>query len=174
MLRSSGIRNYIKEIAESQKFEKLSFFPPFLILLVEIILLIHALEIQVFYVIELTIILVVLSIIEIFIVMSEIHQHYRQINFDRILTIKLDDLGLASRAVFLTQNANCRRDPTGGDAGKARTNATDGVVPTSTSNGRESPQIFRALPASGPSRLQFEFLSEYFLGAGVSCRFPFR
>ena len=91
MPRSGRLRNYIKEIAESQTVEKLSFFPPFLILLVEIILLIHAFQIQVLYVIQLTIILVVLSVIEIILVMTEMHEHYKQTNFDRILTIKLDD-----------------------------------------------------------------------------------
>jgi hypothetical protein len=91
MPRTPRIRNYINEIAESKTVEKLSFFPPFLILVVEIILLYHAFEIQVLYIIELTIILVVLSIIEIFLVMTELHEHYKQMNFDRILTIKLDD-----------------------------------------------------------------------------------
>jgi hypothetical protein len=91
MPRSTRLQNYIKEVAESRTVEKLSFFPPFLILIVEIILLIHAFEIQVLYVIELTIILVALSIIEIFLIMTELHDHYTQLNFDRILTIKLDD-----------------------------------------------------------------------------------
>lgn len=91
MPRSPRLRNYINELAQSKTVEKLSFFPPFIILIVEIILLIHALEIQVLYVIELTIILVALSIIEILLVMTELHEHYTQMNFDRILTIKLDD-----------------------------------------------------------------------------------
>ncbi|MBU0496534.1 MAG: hypothetical protein KKG04_01085, partial [Candidatus Thermoplasmatota archaeon] len=60
-------------------------------------LFIHAFEIQVVYVIQLTIILVSLSIIEIIFVMSEIHAHYKQSNFDRILTIKLDDFILKSK-----------------------------------------------------------------------------
>lgn len=91
MPRSPRLRNYIKEFTESRTVEKLSFFPPFLILIVEVILLIHAIEIQVLYVIELTIILVVLSVIEIILVTLEMHDHYKQMNFDRILTIKLDD-----------------------------------------------------------------------------------
>ncbi len=91
MPRSRRLRNYIKEFTESRTVEKLSFFPPFLILIVELILLIHAFQIQVLYVIELTIILVVLSVIEIILVTAEMHDHYKQTNFDRILTIKLDD-----------------------------------------------------------------------------------
>ena len=91
MPRSPHIRSYINELAESKTVEKLSFFPPFLILFVECILLIHAIQEQVLYVIELTIILVVLSVIEIFLVITELHEHYKQMNFDRILTIKLDD-----------------------------------------------------------------------------------
>ncbi len=97
MLRSTRMRGYIKEFAESQTFDKLSFIPPFLILVVEIILLIHSFTIHVLYIIQLTIILVVLSIIEIIFVTSEIHEHYKQSNFDRILTIKLDDFILKSK-----------------------------------------------------------------------------
>ena len=96
-LRCSRLRLFIKEIKESPRFEKLSFIPPFLILIVEITLFIHAVEIQVLYVIQLTIILVALSIVEIFFVISEIHEHYRQNNFERILTIKLDDFILKSK-----------------------------------------------------------------------------
>ncbi len=91
MPRSPRLRNYIKEFTESRTVEKLSFFPPFLILIVEVILLIHAIEIQVLYVIELTIVLVVLSVIEIILVTAEMHDHYKQTHFDRILTIRLDD-----------------------------------------------------------------------------------
>ena len=91
MPRSGRLRNYIKEIAESPRFEKLSFVPPFLVLFVEITLLHHALTIHVIYVIQLTLILLVLSIIEIFFVSQEIHEHYMQNIFERKLTIRLDD-----------------------------------------------------------------------------------
>jgi hypothetical protein len=91
MPRSGRLRNYIKEVAESPRIEKLSFIPPFLVLIVELILLQHAISIQVLYVIELTLVLIALSIIEIIFVAEEIHDHYKRTIFDRILTIRLDD-----------------------------------------------------------------------------------
>ena len=97
MPRSGRLRNYIKEIAESPRFEKLSFIPPFLILIVELILLEHAIRIQVTYVIELTLVILALSIIEIIFVAEEIHENYIRTNFDRILTIKLDDFIIEHR-----------------------------------------------------------------------------
>ena len=98
MPRSGRLRCYIKEFAESPRFEKLSFIPPFLVLIVEIILLRHALSINEGYVIALTSILLILSAVEIFLVGGEIHDHYRRTNFDRILTIRLDD--------FITKKRN--------------------------------------------------------------------
>ena len=91
MPRSGRLRGYIREVVASPRFEKLSFIPPFLVLIVEIILLRHALIINVTYVIELTIILLILSIIEILFVAEEIHEHYVSGVFDRVLTIRLDD-----------------------------------------------------------------------------------
>jgi hypothetical protein len=91
MPRSGRLRTYITELAESPRTEKISFIPPFLVLLVEIILLRHAIVIESSYVIALTTILLVLSIIEIILVSREIHEHYQRSNFDRILTIRLDD-----------------------------------------------------------------------------------
>jgi len=91
MPRSGRLRNFIKELSESPRIEKISFIPPFLVLAVEIILLHHAITIKVYYVIELTIILVILSLIEIFFVAEEIHEHYIKSSFERILTIRLDD-----------------------------------------------------------------------------------
>jgi len=91
MPRCGRLRTFIREYNESPKLEKASFIPPFLILALEIILIIHAIILQEFYVIILTSFLLVISFIEIILVSLEIHEHYSQINFDRILTIRLDD-----------------------------------------------------------------------------------
>jgi hypothetical protein len=76
---------------ETSLAEKLSFIPPFIILVFEIILIIHAYTLNELYVITVTTILLSLSIIEIILVSREMHEHYKRRNFDRILTIKLDD-----------------------------------------------------------------------------------
>jgi hypothetical protein len=47
--------------------------------------------VQEVFVIILTAVLLIISIIEIFLVAFEVHEHYQRINFDRILTIRLDD-----------------------------------------------------------------------------------
>jgi len=99
MPRSGRFRSYIKELAESPRSEKLSFIPPFLVIIVELILLEHAISIQVAYVIELTLVLVVLSVIELIFVAQEIHEHYQASNFDRILTIRLDDFIMERKRV---------------------------------------------------------------------------
>ena len=91
MPRSGRIRNFIKEYKESPRTEKISFIPPFLILAIELILLIHAIMVNEMFVIVFTLILLVISTIEIVIVTYEIHEHYTQINFDKKLTIRLDD-----------------------------------------------------------------------------------
>jgi hypothetical protein len=93
MPRSGRLRNFIREYKESPRFEKMSFIPPFIILIVEGILLIHALTIDVpdIMVVELTMILLAISIVEIYFVFGEMHRHYTQNNFDKILTIRLDD-----------------------------------------------------------------------------------
>jgi len=93
MPRCGRLRTFIREYKESPKTEKLSFIPPFLILIVEAVLLMHALTIDVpdIMVVELTTILLFISIIEILLVSKEIHEHYSKNNFDRILTIRLDD-----------------------------------------------------------------------------------
>ena len=93
MPRSGRLRTYIKEFKESQRLEKLSFIPPFLILIVEGVLLAHALTIDVpdIMVVELTTVLLIISLVEILFVSREIHGHYQRTNFDRILTIRLDD-----------------------------------------------------------------------------------
>lgn len=91
MPRSGRFRTFIREYKESPRLEKASFIPPFLILALEIILIIHAVIVQEIYVVILTSILLVISLIEIILVSLEIHEHYTRINFDRILTIRLDD-----------------------------------------------------------------------------------
>jgi len=98
MPRSGRLRTFIKEYRRSPKFEKLSFIPPFLILILEVILIAHAFTINHpdIMVIELTTVLLIISIIEILFVSREIHDHYIDSNYDRILTIRLDD--------FITEN----------------------------------------------------------------------
>jgi hypothetical protein len=93
MPRSGRLRSFIREYKESPRFEKLSFIPPFIILIVEGILLTHALTIDVpdIMVVELTLVLVAISIVEIVFVFGEMHSHYTQNNFDKILAIRLDD-----------------------------------------------------------------------------------
>ena len=93
MPRSGRLRAFIREYKESPRFEKISFIPPFLILFVEGVLLAHAFTIDApdIMVVELTTILLVISLVEILFVSREMHEHYQRGNFDRILTIKLDD-----------------------------------------------------------------------------------
>ena len=91
MPRSGRLRSFIKEYEESPRLEKMSFIPPFIILALEIILIIHATIVQEIYVVFLTTILLIISIIEIILVSLEIHEHYSKSNFDRVLTIRLDD-----------------------------------------------------------------------------------
>jgi hypothetical protein len=91
MPRCGRFRTFIREYSESTRTDKISFIPPFIILSLEVILIIHAYILQEFFVIILTAILLIISIIEIFLVSLEIHQHYQTSNFDRILTIRLDD-----------------------------------------------------------------------------------
>jgi len=97
MPRSGRLRTYIREVAASGTTEKLSFVPPFLVLIVEIILLLHAVGLQESYVILLTTILLILSLIEMILVTQEMHEHYQSSIFDRILTIKLDDFILRKK-----------------------------------------------------------------------------
>ena len=99
MPRSGRLRTFIREYKESPRFEKLSFMPPFLILIVEGVLLIHAFTIDVpdIMVVELTMVLLIISIVEIIFVFEEMHEHYTSNTFDRILTIRLDDFVLQQK-----------------------------------------------------------------------------
>jgi len=91
MPRSGRLRTFISEYKESPRLEKMSFIPPFLILALEVILILHAIVVNEIYVIILTSILLVISLVEIILVSLEIHEHYKVSNFDKILTIRLDD-----------------------------------------------------------------------------------
>jgi len=91
MPRCGRIRTFIKEYNQSPKVNKLSFFLPYLILVLELIVLIDALIISNLIIVSITIILVTISVLEIIFVTREIHSKIIESNFDRILTIKLDD-----------------------------------------------------------------------------------
>jgi len=99
MPRCGRFRNFIREYRESERFEKLSFIPPFIILFLELILLTHALieDTSDLIVVELTAILLVISFIEILLVSREIHEHYRKDSFQQDMTIRLDDFILERR-----------------------------------------------------------------------------
>jgi len=91
MPRCGRIRTFIKEYNQSPKANKLSFFLPYLILVLELIVLIDALVISNLIIVSITIILVTISVLEIIFVTREIHNKIQESNFDKILTIKLDD-----------------------------------------------------------------------------------
>jgi len=97
MPRCGRIRSFLREYRESPRLEKLSFIAPFIILLIEIILLAHAINLREAYVILLTSILVAVSIVEIMLVTLEIHKEYQRRNFDKILAIKVDDFIIESK-----------------------------------------------------------------------------
>ena len=99
MPRSGRLRRYIREFTGSSRAEKISFIPPFLIIIVEGVLLAHALTINVpdIMVVELTTVLLIISIVEILLVSREMHEHYISSTFDRILTIRLDDFVLRQK-----------------------------------------------------------------------------
>lgn len=99
MPRSGRLRRYIREFTGSSRAEKISFIPPFLIIIVEGVLLAHALTINVpdIMVVELTTILLIISLVEILFVSREMHEHYMSSSFDRILTIRLDDFVLQQK-----------------------------------------------------------------------------
>jgi len=91
MPRSGGIQRYLHEIAESPTTEKMAFIPPIVILITELILLFHAIDVQEPFVISLTGFLLIVSIIELFLILKEFHEHRTQTTFERELTIRLDD-----------------------------------------------------------------------------------
>ncbi len=91
MPRSGRLRTFISEYKESHRVGKLSFLIPFFILALELILITHSIIEHEIFVIILTSILLIISIVEIILVTLEMHEEYLQSNFDKILTIKLDD-----------------------------------------------------------------------------------
>ena len=99
MPRCGRFRSFIKEYQESERFEKLSFIPPFIILALELILLIHALieDTSDLIVVELTTILLIISFIEILLVSREIHEHYQKDSYQQDMTIRLDDFIIERR-----------------------------------------------------------------------------
>ena len=92
MPRCGRFRTFLQEYKRSPRTNKISFFLPYLILVLELIVLIDAafLDFNPF-IIFITLILVGISSIEIVFVTSEIHNKYLEDSFDKILTIKLDD-----------------------------------------------------------------------------------
>jgi hypothetical protein len=97
MVRLRWLRGFISELAESPLIEKISFILPFFVIIVDVIVMEHAIRIQEHYIIALTTILFLLSLIEIIVVTGEIHDHYKKSNFERTLTIKLDDFIIKER-----------------------------------------------------------------------------
>ena len=91
MPRCKRLRTFIQEYNQSPRANKVSFFLPFLILAFELVVLIDALIISNVIIVSITIILVAISVLEILFVTKEIHSKIRESNFDKILTIKLDD-----------------------------------------------------------------------------------
>ncbi|RLF27544.1 MAG: hypothetical protein DRN08_02015 [Thermoplasmata archaeon] len=97
MARLNKTRNIIRELTDSPLIEKISFLLPFVVLLIDIVILEHAVRIREGYIIVLTTLLFVLSTVEIVVVLDEIHRHYQKNNFERKLTIKLDDFIIKRR-----------------------------------------------------------------------------
>ena len=91
MPRSNRIRRYLQEVALSPRVEQISFIIPILIVIAEIILMIHAIDIGEPYVIILTSFLLTVSILELALILLEIHRDQQRINFEKILTVELDD-----------------------------------------------------------------------------------
>lgn len=92
MPRCGNLRRRIQESTKSIKAETASFVLPLLILLVEFILLEDAWSIGAGgHIIFLIIVLLVVSLIELILVSREIYTRRQEQEFDRCLTIKLDD-----------------------------------------------------------------------------------
>jgi hypothetical protein len=91
MVRVGKVRNFIQEFASSPRIEKISFILPFFVIAIDMILIEHAIRINEPYIIFFTTLLFFLSVIDVCVVIREIHGHYQQSNFERLLTIKVDD-----------------------------------------------------------------------------------
>lgn len=113
MPRCGRIRTLIQDYKQSPRAIKISFILPYVILILELIVLIDASIINFNpFIIIITSALVIISTIEIIIVTKEIHENVLESNFDKILTIKLDDFVTKKReknlkriiSDFLTDN----------------------------------------------------------------------
>jgi len=91
MARCSRTRSFFSEVVKSPFGEKLSFLLPFFVITIDIIILEHAIRIQETYIIACTLFLFFLSLFEIIIVSRELHRNYQKSNFEKTLTIKLDN-----------------------------------------------------------------------------------
>lgn len=115
MVRIGRLRSFIREIAESPRIEKISLVLPFFVISIDILLIEHAIRINESYIILFTSLLFILSVLEVGVVIREIHGHYQQSSFERLLTIKLDDFILERKKqtnvkmlveAFLEENPN--------------------------------------------------------------------
>lgn len=93
MVRTTRLRTFIKNFKNWPPAEKLSFIPPFIVLLFELLLLLHELLLREkdVVVISLVSILIAISVIEVLLVSYEINEHYKRERFEKTLAIKLDD-----------------------------------------------------------------------------------
>jgi len=90
--RCGRIKTFLQNYKKSTKAYKLSCFLPYLILFLELLLLIDATIIDFnLIIIIITLILVTISIVEIVLVTMEINDKIKNSNFEKILTIRLDD-----------------------------------------------------------------------------------
>ena len=97
MVRLGRLRFFIEELAESPAIEKVSLILPFFVIIVDIILMYHAIRINAHFIIALTTLLFFLSLLEIVVVVREIHGHHQYSVFEQKLTIKLDDFVLQQK-----------------------------------------------------------------------------
>lgn len=91
MPRFSRCRSLLCELSTSPVVEKLSLLLPVLVLIIDIVLIEHAVRINEQYIIFFTSVLFSLSVTEILIVLSEIHTNYQKNIGLKTLTAKLSD-----------------------------------------------------------------------------------
>ena len=90
MARYSKLRKFLTEIAGSPLVEKISLILPFIILGIDVHILQYSLFRKDFEIVLPATILLALSIVEIIVVIDEIHVTARKMNMERELTIKLE------------------------------------------------------------------------------------
>ena len=91
MPRFSRCRSFICEVTTVPFVEKISLVLPILVLVIDIILIEHAIRINEHYIIFFTSVLFSLSVIEMVLVIREIHTNYNKNNLLKTLTIKVSD-----------------------------------------------------------------------------------